>query len=440
MRRQALGSPLLGRKSDDRDEEGRFAVNDTVRSSGGLSRSGGSRRAENGLGRGGHRGAGVSQTREALGRGDRQYGNAGADAASTSDQFGQYRLWLAAQNPDIDLYQTDVIWAPQLAAHFVDLTAAAKDIIPQNFPSIIQSQTVNGKLVALPIFTDAPALFYRKDLLEKHGLAVPKTWEELATTAKAVQDAERAEGKADLWGFVWQGNAYEGLTCNALEWIKSMVAGRSSSPMARSPSTMKMPSRRWRRPSPGLERSARRRSRLSGRGGAWPLADGQRRLHAQLALCLYAWQRQRLGREGPVRRRASAGWRRQRRFGRNAWRLERGRLEIQHQAGRCHQPGALPRRPEAQKARALSQSNLPTLVSLYDDPDIAAQQPFMPRWKEVFLQAVPRPSAATLGNYNEVSSKFWSAVHDVLSGNKEAAIALEDLEADLSDLKGDGWK
>ena len=29
--------------------------------------------------------------------------------ASTSDQFGQYRLWLAAGNKDIDLYQTDVI-------------------------------------------------------------------------------------------------------------------------------------------------------------------------------------------------------------------------------------------------------------------------------------------------------------------------------------------
>ena len=41
--------------------------------------------------------------------------------ASTTDQFGQYRLWLAAGNGDIDLYQTDVIWAPQLADHFVDL-------------------------------------------------------------------------------------------------------------------------------------------------------------------------------------------------------------------------------------------------------------------------------------------------------------------------------
>src|SRR5262245_55138004 len=35
--------------------------------------------------------------------------------SSTSDQFGQYKLWLAAQNTDIDVYRTDVIWAPQLA-------------------------------------------------------------------------------------------------------------------------------------------------------------------------------------------------------------------------------------------------------------------------------------------------------------------------------------
>ena len=34
---------------------------------------------------------------------------------STTDQFGQYKLWLAAGNSDIDVYQTDLIWLPQLA-------------------------------------------------------------------------------------------------------------------------------------------------------------------------------------------------------------------------------------------------------------------------------------------------------------------------------------
>ncbi|NVK32055.1 MAG: ABC transporter substrate-binding protein, partial [Gammaproteobacteria bacterium] len=68
--------------------------------------------------------------------------------ASTTDQFGQYRLWLAAGNKDVDLYQTDVIWAPQLAEQFVDLSGPAADLAKEHFPSIIESQTVDGKLVA----------------------------------------------------------------------------------------------------------------------------------------------------------------------------------------------------------------------------------------------------------------------------------------------------
>jgi len=82
--------------------------------------------------------------------------------SSSSEQFSQYRLWLAAGNADIDVYQTDVVWAPQLSEQFVDLTEATKDVTGAHFPSIIASQTVNGKLVALPFYTDAPALFYRK--------------------------------------------------------------------------------------------------------------------------------------------------------------------------------------------------------------------------------------------------------------------------------------
>ena len=111
--------------------------------------------------------------------------------ASTTDQFAQYRLWLAAGATDIDVYQTDVIWAPQLADSFVDLTEVAKDLAPTHFPSIIQSQTVGAKLVALPIFTDAPALYYRTDLLEKYGVAVPKTWAELTTAAQTSRTAKR---------------------------------------------------------------------------------------------------------------------------------------------------------------------------------------------------------------------------------------------------------
>ena len=92
-----------------------------------------------------------------------------------------------------------------------------------------------------------------------------------------------------------------------------------------------------------------------------------------------------------------------------------------------------------EKDRAIQRSNLPTIISLYDDPDVAKAQPIIPQWKNVFLNAVPRPSAPTKVKYNEVSSLFWSAVHDTLSGNGSAADNLEALEAKLTELKGAGW-
>jgi trehalose/maltose transport system substrate-binding protein len=94
---------------------------------------------------------------------------------------------------------------------------------------------------------------------------------------------------------------------------------------------------------------------------------------------------------------------------------------------------------ESQKSMALKLSHLPTIISLYDDAEIAEQQPLIPRWKDIFLNAVPRPSAPTKVAYNEVSSKFWTAVHDTLSGTGTAADNLELLEADLDELKGGGW-
>ena len=112
--------------------------------------------------------------------------------SSTTDQFGQYRLWLAAGATDIDLYQTDVIWAPQLSNYFVDLTEPAKDLVAQHFPAVIQSQTADGKLVALPILYSTPVLFYNKNAMRKAGLdpeTPPKTWFEMQGVLDKLQAA-----------------------------------------------------------------------------------------------------------------------------------------------------------------------------------------------------------------------------------------------------------
>jgi trehalose/maltose transport system substrate-binding protein len=361
--------------------------------------------------------------------------------ASTTDQFGQYRLWLAAGNPDIDVYQTDVIWAPQLASHFVDLSEVAKDLAPLHFPSIIESQTVNGKLVALPIFTDAPALYYRTDLLEKHGASVPKTWEELTVTAKMIQDAERAEGNADIWGFVWQGNAYEGLTCNALEWIKSFGGGQIvepdgsisvNNPQAAAALELAASWVGTISPDGVLAYQEEEARGLWQTGNAvfmrnWPYAYGLGNGDDSAVKGLFGVTTLPTGGGNDTSAATLGGWNvAVSKYGDNQ---EAAISLVLYLAN-----------VDAQKQRAINESNLPTIISLYDDADIAAAQPIIPQWKDVFLQAVPRPSAPTLGSYNEVSSLFWSAVHEVLSGSSSAADALAGLEADLADVKGDGWQ
>jgi trehalose/maltose transport system substrate-binding protein len=79
---------------------------------------------------------------------------------------------------------------------------------------------------------------------------------------------------------------------------------------------------------------------------------------------------------------------------------------------------------EAQKQRAINEGNLPTIQALYEDAEVLEANPYMAAWQEVFLNAVPRPSAPTGQDYNEVSTAFFSTVHSVLSGEEEAAAAL----------------
>ncbi len=361
--------------------------------------------------------------------------------SSTTDQFGQYRLWLAAGNSDIDVYQTDVIWAPQLADQFLDLSEAAADVAGNHFPSIIESQTVDGKLVALPAFTDAPALYYRTDLLEKHGKSVPSTWTELEATAMEIMEAERAEGNSEIWGFVFQGNAYEGLTCDALEWVKSNGGGQIVEPDG----TISINNEQA---AAAIDRAAGWVGTIAPEGvlaymeeesrGVWQLGNAVFMRNWPYAYALGSGDDSAVKGKFDVAPLPSGD-------GENArsaatlggWNVAVSKYSPDPEA--AIELAKFLASEEVQKERAILQSNLPTIPSLYEDADVLEASPFMENWKAIFEQAVPRPSAPTKTDYNEVSSLFWSAVHDTLSGNGSAAENLEILEADLQDLKGDAW-
>ena len=106
---------------------------------------------------------------------------------SATERITQYQEWLSNQSADIDVYQIDIIWPSLLADHLLDLNPVLGDKAQQHFPAIVENNTVSGRLVGMPFFTDAGLLYYRTDLLEKYNYSQPpKTWEELAEMATAI--------------------------------------------------------------------------------------------------------------------------------------------------------------------------------------------------------------------------------------------------------------
>lgn len=69
-------------------------------------------------------------------------------------------------------------------------------------PTAKQSVTVDGKLYGAPFYVGVRALYYRTDVFEELGLSVPRTMDELASTARAIRAA-----RPELYGLV-VGGAY----------------------------------------------------------------------------------------------------------------------------------------------------------------------------------------------------------------------------------------
>ena len=64
-----------------------------------------------------------------------------------------------------------------------------------------------------------------------------------------------------------------------------------------------------------------------------------------------------------------------------------------------------------------------------------AAQPFLAGLEPMIAQAVPRPARSVGTRYNQVSAKFWSAVHAALSGRETAQESLARLDRDLERLR-----
>lgn len=146
---------------------------------------------------------------------------------NTFDQLTLWRELLKSGPSGTDLLGVDLIWSPILAPDLVDLGPELAKEMSSLDPQLLSGYTVNGKLVAIPYQVYVSVLEYRSDLLRKYGYDhPPRTWDELERMSLRIQSGERARGRKDFWGYVWQGAAREALTCNALEWQAAVGGGR----------------------------------------------------------------------------------------------------------------------------------------------------------------------------------------------------------------------
>jgi multiple sugar transport system substrate-binding protein len=138
---------------------------------------------------------------------------------ATSELQRQYlSTVLNAKDSAIDLFLIDIVNPAQYASKGwiepLDKYVGGPAFLRNDYlPVYQQANVVDGKVVALPSQGDSMFMYYRKDLLAKHGVAEPKTWDELAAAAKKIQVAEN---NANLQGLSFQGAPIEGAVCTFL--------------------------------------------------------------------------------------------------------------------------------------------------------------------------------------------------------------------------------
>jgi trehalose/maltose transport system substrate-binding protein len=360
--------------------------------------------------------------------------------ASTTDNLSLLRQQFAAKSADLDVIMIDVVWPGVIKDHLVDLKKYSKGAEAKHFPAIVANNTVDGKLLGIPWFTDAGLLFYRKDLIEKYGLKAPNTWDELAAAAKKIQDGERA-ASPDFQGFVFQAKAYEGLTCDALEWVASFGGGtivdKDGNVTINNPGAAK-----------ALDTAASWIGTIAPGGvlnygeedarGVW-----QNGKAAFMRNWPYAWS---LGQaaDSPIKGKigvaalpAGTGSGAKKAATLGGWQLAVSKYSknIDASADLAMYLAS----PEIQKKRAVGGSYNPTIPDLYKDADVLKANPFMGELLDVFTNAVARPATATGLKYPEVSQAFWDATHEVLSKKTTGAEAVKKLEGKLKQVKRNKW-
>jgi len=351
-------------------------------------------------------------------------------------QLDLLRRLLQEGGPSPDVLGIDVIWPGILADHLIDLRPDFATELTSLAPELVSSYTVHGKVVAVPYHAHVGVLAFRTDLLRQYGYSYPPgTWDELESMAARIQAGERAKGRRDFWGYIWQGAATEGLTCNALEWQVAEGGGRiieeDETISVNNPAAI----RAW-------QRAARWIGRISPPGiVAYQEVDSLSVWDSGNAAFMRSWQwddRLTHPRESPVRDRTGYTSMPAGRGGRVGTLGGIG-LAVSRSSAHPREAVALIRfliARELQSKADQAHAEPAALPQLYDLPQVLQPYTPSPQLTQQSSRLVSRPSSVTGHAYADVTQAYIQAVHSVLTGQRGAPDAAAELEKRLIRITG----
>jgi multiple sugar transport system substrate-binding protein len=348
--------------------------------------------------------------------------------ANTDTQHDAYVTYLSARASDIDLYSLDVIWTAEFAraGWIVELPGG---FVPEDefLAGPVQSVTWKGGVYAVPWFTDAGVLYYRKDLLDEAGVEVPETWGDFRAACTALAEPNGLEG------FVWQGARYEGLVCDFLEFLWGVGGTLDKETVTRAPAEAERGVAAALDLMVGFIEDG-----ITPEGVLTYKEEDSRRLFTEgQALFLRNWPYVWSMVEGEESKIKGAG----------------GIAPLPHAEGQtsystiggwnvalssyCEHPDEALEflrfitGERSLKLRAIEGGYLPTRRATYSDEDVLAANPHFASFFEVFQNTRNRPRSA---HYPRMSDVIQENVHRVLTGEMRASVAASEIVSQLAEI------
>jgi multiple sugar transport system substrate-binding protein len=134
-----------------------------------------------------------------------------------NSQLDQLVANLQAKSPVYDVIDMDVVWTAEFASNGWIIPLPPNQFpLAGFFPQAVSTAKYQGRLYAVPDYSNSHLLYYRKDILAKAGVdRPPTTWAQLEHLAKTVARRYGLQGYAGTFAL------YEGLTVNFAEAVQS---------------------------------------------------------------------------------------------------------------------------------------------------------------------------------------------------------------------------